>query len=170
MRALIPWFKSVLSPRVFYTLGAWVFGLFQVRMIWWLRPRVLQIDERRVEVRIPLSARSRNHLGSMYIGALWTGADVAGALLAASLIIEKGLPLSFVFASSNARFFKRPEADVHFVSEDGPRITSLIERAMASDERHSEVLRVVALVPEKLGQEPVAEFELTLSVKRRSGA
>lgn len=168
MRALIPWLKSLFSPPLFYTLGAWVFGLFRVRMIWYLAPRVIQIDERRVEVRIPLRARSRNHLGSMYIGALWVGADVAGGLLAASLIIEKNLPISFVFASSKARFFKRPEADVHFVSEDGPRITALIERAMASEERHSETLKVVALVPEKLGQEPVAEFELTLSVKRRA--
>lgn len=169
MRALIPWLKSLLGPRIFYTLGAWIFGLFRVRMIWYLGPRVVQIDENRVEIRIPLGARSRNHLGSMYIGALWVGADVAGGMLAASLIIEKGLPISFVFANSKAQYFKRPEADVHFVSEDGPRIAALIQRAMASEERHSEVLRVVALVPEKLGTEPVAEFELTLSVKRRPG-
>ncbi len=39
-----------------------------------------------LRIRIPLGWRTRNHLGSMYFGALATGADLVGGLL----VMEKG--------------------------------------------------------------------------------
>ena len=37
------------------------------------------MDARALRIRIPLGWRTRNHLGSMYFGALATGADLVGA-------------------------------------------------------------------------------------------
>jgi len=56
---------------------------------------------------------------------------------------------------------------VHFACEDGPLIQQMVARAQASGEREEALVRVTARVPRKLGDEPVAQFDLTLSVKRR---
>src|SRR5438128_2441796 len=77
--------------------------------------------------------------------------------------------LSFVFKDIRGEFFKRAEDDVHFACEDGPLIQEMVARARASGEREGALVRVVARVPRKLGDEPVAQFELTLSVKRSAG-
>ena len=66
-----------------------------------------------------------------------------------------------------AEFLKRAEGDVHFTNEDGPAVMQLIERALASGERENATVHVVATVPKKLGDEPVARFEMTLSIKRK---
>ncbi|GAM75988.1 hypothetical protein JCM19241_286 [Vibrio ishigakensis] len=50
----------------------------------------MHIDEARVEVKIPLRRRTKNHLNSMYMGALVVGADVAGGFLAAMKAQNQG--------------------------------------------------------------------------------
>ena len=70
-------------------------------------------------------------------------------------------------ADVQARFWKRAEADVHFSCEDGEAVEGLVRRAIASGEREELPVRIVATVPEKMGSEAVAEFVLTLSLKRR---
>jgi hypothetical protein len=42
-----------------------------------------------------------------------------------------------------------------------------MRRTLESGEREEATVHVVATVPSKLGDEPVARFELTLSLKRR---
>ncbi len=141
--------------------------LTKIPLLFFLRPRVVEAGESRTIVRIPLSRRSRNHLGSMYFGALCAGADLAGALTAMRRIDASGRRISLIFKDVQARFFKRAEADVDFCCEDGAAIGDLVRRAVESGEREELPVRIVATVPEKLGSEPVAEFVLTLSIKRR---
>ena len=141
--------------------------LARIPLLFFLRPSVVEASERRCAVRIPLSRRSRNHLGSMYFAALCAGADLAGALLAMRRIEKSGRKVSLIFKDVQARFHKRAEADVLFVCADGEAIGSLVERAIASAEREELPVTIVATVPDKLGEEPVAEFVLTLSLKRR---
>jgi hypothetical protein len=66
-----------------------------------------------------------------------------------------------------ARFHKRAEGDVHFSCADSEAVADLVARAIASGERVELPVTITATVPEKLGAEPVAEFLLTLSLKRR---
>lgn len=141
--------------------------LTKIPLLFFLRPSVVTADERRCVIRIPLTRRSRNHLGSMYFGALCAGADLAGALMALRRIDASGAPLSLIFKDVSARFHKRAEGDVEFACEDGAAIGNLVRRAAESGEREELPVKIVATVPEKLGSEPVAEFVLTLSLKRR---
>jgi hypothetical protein len=113
--------------------------LTKVPLLFFLRPSVVEATDRRCVIRVPLTRRSRNHLGSMYFGAFCAGAS----------------------------FFKRAEGDVLFACDDGEAIAGLVRRAIESGEREELPVRVLATVPEKLGSEPVAEFLLTLSLKRR---
>jgi hypothetical protein len=56
---------------------------------------------------------------------------------------------------------------VHFTNEDGPVIQDLVRRTLETGERQEAVVHVTATVPSKLGDEPVAAFEMTLSLKKR---
>lgn len=143
-----------------------LFGITQVPLIWWVAPIVLNVGIARTEIRINLGWRTRNHLKSMYFGALAIGADVAGGLLFMNLMREKGLKASFVFKDMNAKFLKRADGDVHFVCDSGPSVASLVDRCLASPERQETTVEIKALVPTKYGDTPVAIFTLTLSVKR----
>ncbi|GAC1438558.1 MAG: DUF4442 domain-containing protein [Thermoanaerobaculia bacterium] len=144
-----------------------LWSLRNVFLLWFVRPRVLEVSAERCVVRIPLTWRTRNHLRSMYFGALCIGADVAGGLIAFHLMRQRKLALSFVFKDMKADFLKRAEGDVHFTNDDGVVVQELIERTLSSGERAHATVHVTATVPEKLGDEPVAKFEMTLSLKSR---
>ena len=148
------------------TVTLQAFGLFKIPMIAFLSPRVLELSDNRIEVKIPLTHRSRNHLKSMYFGALAVGADCACGLLAMRLIHQrKDKKISLVFKDMSAQFLKRPEGDVHFVCEMGEQIRDLVERTATSGERCNLPLHITATVPKISGNEPVATFVLTLSLK-----
>lgn len=146
------------------TLALRAWALRHIPLLFFLSPSVVSIDTYRAVLRVPLSWRSKNHLGSMYFGALCTGADAAVAVLA--LQAMKGrVRLSVLFKDLRADFLKRAEGDVHFACDSGEEIARLFDRAEASGERETARVGVVATVPEKLGEEPVVVFELTVSVK-----
>ena len=95
------------------------------------------------------------------------GADIAGGLIAFHLMRARKSPVSFVFKDVKASFLKRPEDDVHFTCNDGAIIRELMERTVSTGERQEATVHVTATVPKKLGDEPVAQFELTLSLKKK---
>ena len=146
-----------------------MWALRNVFLLWLVRPRIVEVNDRRCEMIVPLNWRTRRRdIHAMYLGTLCMGADIAGGLIAFQIMTRSKEPMSFVFKDIRGEFFKRAEDDVHFACEDGPLIQQMVARALASGEREEALVRVVARVPKKLGHEPVAQFELTLSVKRRT--
>jgi len=143
--------------------------LFALRIpvLLFLGPRVVSLDADGCAVAIPLGWRSRNHLGSMYLGALCAGADVAGGLVAAKEIRERHPRVRIVFADLHADFLKRADGDVLFRSRDGRRVAEAVRQADETGERVTRPMEVVATVPSKYGDEPVARFTLGLSLKRK---
>ena len=145
-----------------------MWALRNVFLLWLVRPRIVEVNDRRCEMIVPLNWRTRRRdIHAMYLGTLCMGADIAGGLIAFQIMTRTKERFSFVFKDIRGEFFKRAEDDVHFACEDGPLIQQMVARAHASGEREEALVRVVARVPKKLGDEPVAQFELTLSVKRR---
>ena len=135
-------------------------------MMLYVKPSVMEISNERVVVRIPLIRRTRNHLGSMYFGALSVGADCSVGALAMHLIKQQPENISLIFKNFNAEFHMRAEGDVDFCCSQGKEISNLVAQAAASDERIEKMVDVIATVPDK-GDDPVATFKLTLSMKRR---
>lgn len=150
------------------TLKMRAFTFFKIPLLFYVSPAVEEINDDRCVVRIPLKRRTKNHLNVMYFGVLCTGADCAGGLMAMRLIRESGRNVSLLFKDFKAEFLKRAEGDVFFTCEDGPAIRALVEKAMTTDDRVNSPVRVTATVPSKPGSEPVARFELTLTLKKRS--
>lgn len=151
------------------TFGMRLFGWLKIPLLASVRPSVVELTETRCVIRIPLRRWTRNHLGSMYFGALAIGADCAGGLLAMDQIKRSGGQVSLVFKAFQATFLKRPESDVYFICEGGEAIRDQVRRALASEERITEPMSIQAAVKLPDGSfEPVAEFMLELSLKRKA--
>jgi acyl-coenzyme A thioesterase PaaI-like protein len=155
-----------MMQNIFETAKVRLFGFMQIPMIWFVSPHVICVGADRTEIVIPLTRRTRNHLKSMYFGALAVGADLAGGLLFMNLMQKNKLKLSFVFKDMQAQFLKRADGDVHFVCTSGQDVEALIARLKDSPERHETKVEIKALVPTKYNDDPVATFVLTLSAKK----
>jgi len=143
-----------------------LFGITKVPLLFACRPRVTALNEQGCAVEISLNRTTRNHLGSMYFGALCIGADCAGGLLAYRLIQQSGKKVSLVFKDFEARFLKRPTGDVEFRCNQGPEIREFVERVLSGGERLEMPVDIVARVPRgQVPDEIVAQFRLTLSLK-----
>ncbi|MCG8473858.1 MAG: PaaI family thioesterase [Cytophagales bacterium] len=156
--------KKILSPLQYANSMLYIFAFTKVPMILYTRPKIVSISEQELTVKIPLRRRTRNHLKSMYFGTLAVGADVGAGMLAFLKISERKLPVSIVFKDFQADFLKRPENDVYFACEEGPRIDNMIRETLKSKERVSQPVEVTAYT-DPLTKEPVAKFRLTLSMK-----
>lgn len=145
-----------------------VWGFLKVPMIAWLRPRVIEMSDNRVEISIPLSRRSKNHFDAMYFGALAAGADIAAGITAMAQIEKSPHKISFAFKSLKADFLKRAESNTHFICNSPGAVSELVDKAIKSGQREQLAVKVDAFCPQKLGDEPVARFELVLSIKKKS--
>ncbi|MCD4748101.1 MAG: DUF4442 domain-containing protein [Thermoanaerobaculales bacterium] len=142
-----------------------VFALTKIRMISWTGARIFEIDDHHCVVRIPFRSRNKNHLKSMYFGALMVGADLAGGLMVFNKVHASGRKVSFAFKNAHGEFLKRAEGDTYFSCQDGQAVSAALQETFDSSERINLPIHVTATVPSKFGEDPVARFDLTLSVK-----
>ena len=140
------------------------FGFAKVAMIYYCKPKVIYVDDDSLEIKIPLNRRTRNHINSMYFGALSVGADITGGFLAMPHIQKSKRKIVLLFKDFNAKFLRRAESDVHFICKDGQAVSELVKQAIKTGERQNYKLKIQAKTP-KISNDIVAEFELTLSIK-----
>lgn len=157
---MTPWerFKGTLMIRAL--------GWTKIPLLAYVRPSLVELDGDHCVLRIPLRRRTKNHLGSLYFGAMAIGADLAGGLMAVEEIRKRKAKVSLVFKSFHADFLKRPEADVYFICEEGAKVRALVDRVLASSERHGEQLALRAAVKTAEGYDTVATFMIELTLKR----
>lgn len=137
------------------------FGLFKIPLLFACSPRVLELSENVCRVQIPFRKVVKNHLGSVYFGAMAIGADTCVGMLAMDKITESGESISLVFKDFKANFLKRAEGHTIFVCEQGQEISELVLKTIRSGERQHRTI----LASAQVNGEAVAEFELTLSLK-----
>jgi len=151
------------------TLAVWGFGLTKIPMILYTRPRVFKLTDESCKIGIRLTRRTQNHLGSLYFGVLGVGADLASGLLAMKLIDASPYRLSLVFKDVKGEFYKRVDGDAVFSCSDSEAITNLIDAVHRSGERQHTAVQVKVTAPDKYGDEVLAEYVLTLSLKESAG-
>src|SRR5690606_18911233 len=93
------------------------------------------------------------------------GADLAAGFHAVAEIRRTRKPIALIFKNMQCDFLKRAEADVVFQVNEGILIKDLVTKAIETGERVDLPVSVIATCPTKLGDEPVAQFTLTLSLK-----
>lgn len=137
-------------------------GKFGIPMLGFARPKLLSIDADEVRMRIKLRRRTKNHLKSMYFGALAVGADTAAGLHAFYLSQTQGLNISLAFKAVDGQFLKRAETDVVFVCKQGKLVKDMMDKSAKTGERINQELLVEAY---NTDDEIVATFKMTLSLK-----
>ncbi len=148
-----------------FKLFLWSFSHLQVPLIGHLRTKLISLDDKRVVVKVPYSRRSKNHLNSMYFGALAVGADLAGGLHSFYHAEKAQVKASIVFKSFQAQFLKRPESDVFFICEMGDVVKAMIDESQQTGERINKHILIDAFTHYPENPEKVAHFDLELSVK-----
>lgn len=144
-----------------------LFTFWNIPLIWWIRPSVLEMGPSRTVIEIKLGRRTRNHLRSMYFGAIAIGSELVVATKAVHAIHQSKKKVDFVFKDFKIDFLKRAEGDVHFICDSGIDVTKLVEKTIATGERESQTFTGYAIVPSKDPNEKIVTFEVTLSVKLR---
>jgi acyl-coenzyme A thioesterase PaaI-like protein len=142
------------------------FALAKIPLLYFARPKVIRMTDDECVISLPFSRMNKNHLGSLYFGAFCMGADAAGGLIAMRALqkVKKG-KVSLIFKDFQAKFLKRAEGETYFTCKDGAAIHEAVKKTSESSERVDLPVHVTATVPKKFGDEPVAEFILTLSLK-----
>lgn len=148
-----------------FKLFLWYFGHFKVAMIGYVRPKLVKLTDTDIVVRLPFNRRNRNHVHSMYFGALSIGADIAGGLHGFYHAHLTKCDISLVFKSFQAQFISRPEADVYFVSTMGATVKEMIEESRISKSRINKPITIKAYTNYPANPVEVADFILELSVK-----
>ncbi len=139
----------------------------RIPLLLFVAPRVVELDEEGAAISIPLGWRTTNHVGSMYVGVLAAGADLASGMNAFSLIRARHRTVVPVFKFARMDFLKRADGDVVFRTRDGRRVAEAIAEAGRTGERVTLPVDVVATVPDRYGDEPVARFTMGLSLRKR---
>ena len=137
-------------------------GLLKIPIVSFMRPRLISIYDETVRVKIKLRRRTKNHLKSMYFGALAVGADIAGGIHVFYFAEKASYNLTFAFKGLKADFIKRAESDILFESTEGLLVKQAIELSKSSGERVNQTIHVKAI---DQNQEVVATFEMIVSVK-----
>ena len=145
-----------------------ILGISKIPLLFFCRPKIIDIHDNRVTVKIKLNRKTKNHINSMYFGALAVGADLAGGYLAFYHSKKSKKKINLIFKDFHADFLKRAEGDVYFKCNDGLRIKELINKVISTGNRHSMPVNVIAYTPEKNGDDPIARFTLTLSLKQNT--
>ncbi len=147
------------------TLAIWAYSFKNIPLLYQVRPQLIKLDDNDIIVKIPLRFGTRNHLKTMYFGALAIGADLTAGALAFFLIRKSKKKVSLLFKDVKGEFLKRIEGDAYFYSSQGQQISAMVEKTLATGERVEEKILMEVKVPDKLGDEVAARFEMTLSLK-----
>lgn len=147
------------------TLQTWAFSIRKIPLIVFCTPRVVHLDKKRCELKIPLNYRTRNHVKSMYFGVLAVGADLAGGLFVMEAIKASKKPVTFIFKDFKADFLRLCKSDVHFHCTEGEKVRKAVAECIKIGKRVNSPINMWATTPKASGDEPVAKFTLTISVK-----
>ncbi len=137
-------------------------GLFKIPIIGFVHPKLQEISTTTSIVSVSLRRRTRNHLNSMYLGALVVGAEVAAGIFVFYWGEQLKQKYSFVFQAAASEYLKRADSKVRFVCNDGELLKELFRKSAESGERVSETVLVEAF---NVDNELVAKFQFTISLK-----
>ena len=137
-------------------------GKVKIPMIGYTNPKLMVLNDETVSVKIKLRRRTRNHLKSMYFGALAVGADLTAGIHAFYFAKMENLNISFAVKGMEAQFLKRAETDVTFTTNQGLLLKKAVETSQQTGERINQEILVEA---KNQQNELVATFTMISSVK-----
>jgi hypothetical protein len=142
-----------------------IIGFSKIPLVNFVGLKVVQCDEEKCILSMPLNRKTRNHVNSIYFACMTAGADISAGFYLIKEIIRTKKNIVPIFKDMKAEFYKRAEGKAYFSCKQNKDIKALIEKAIETKERHNLLVEIVTTVPSQFGEEPVAKFVLNLSIK-----
>ena len=153
-----------MTSKFKYTLWLRLLSFLKVPLLFKTSPRVIEFNDTETTVFIPLKRKNKNHLGSMYFGALSMGAELSVALMAIKETRRSPEKVSFIFKDFKAQFLKRASRGTYFTCLEAKEVKALVKKAEKSKDRVEQRFKGFAYT-DKTIKEAVMNYELTLSLK-----
>ena len=74
-----------------------IISFWKIPLLFYCRPKIILLTDQKVQFKIKLKRRVKNHLGSMYFGALAVGADLTGGYLALHHMQKSSKKVKLIF-------------------------------------------------------------------------
>ena len=148
--------------NLFYNIALNLFLRMKLPMIGYCSPKILTSNAEKVDILIPLRRNTKNHLKSMYFGALCVGADFAGGLLTLNIINKHNSKAKLIFKDFKANFLKKGLSDIRFICSDSKVIEKGVVENLNTKNRINFKVKVSAIDKDGL---KIADFWLTTSIK-----
>ncbi len=142
-----------------------ILSLLKVPLLGLSGPRVVDLTSTKAVVQLPLKFLTKNHLGSMYFGALTMGAELSIAVKLLARMREERLPINFIFKDFSCEFHKRAEEDVQFITESVAEIDKLIEEALRTGDRVNGTFEGYAIGVSH-PENRLMSYRVTISIKK----
>jgi len=136
----------------------------KIPLLAYCNPCIETLNPQQTMISIPLTAKTMNHLQSMYLGVLTIGAECTAMLMPFMSIMQQNYNIHLIVKSLTADFLKRAESDVSFICNDGELITDTMQQVLHSDKRLNTTVTVSAFTATPKIE--VANFQVTLSMKQ----
>lgn len=126
--------------------------------------RIRELDEQHAVVAVKHKWFNRNPFRSMYFAVQSMAAEMSTGLLASGQIHQRDPRVSMLVVGIEAQFVKKITGMAYFTCNDGERIATVIEEAIAAGEART--IRCRSTGTNTAG-ETVAEFIVTWSFKSK---
>jgi len=116
-------------------------------------------------VKMPFIPQNKNHLQSMYFGAILIGTEVAAGILTLYHIKAGNDNSTLVLKDIAGDFLRRAEGDVYFICEDSQAIANAVDETARTKKRVNATVRVFGVMDLNKPDEKISDFNITVSVK-----
>ncbi|MBS1948297.1 MAG: DUF4442 domain-containing protein [Bacteroidetes bacterium] len=128
--------------------------------------RLKAINEETCTVSVPYKWFSQNPFRSTYFACLAMAAEMSTGVLCLMHIYKKTPSVSMLVIKMEADYFKKATGTTIFSCSEGNEIQQTIEKTINSGE--AQAIKVKSVGTNEAG-EPVAEFSITWSFKKKTG-
>lgn len=149
MRAILNLLPDDLRIKILFRIG-----VMSIPMVGYIRPRLVQLSQDKVVVRVNLSRRTKNAYNSLFLGAIAVGADCVAGLFPMKFMFETGHRTIPIMKSAGAEYYKRISTYAHFTCTQGIELFDLCNQVVLTGERLETTIVVIVTAPEEFGDEP----------------
>ena len=154
---------SFLSPGQKNAMKLRIYQM-QTPLLFLINPRIIEITNKKVEIRIPLSFITKNSWRTMFFAAISSGVDLTGGW--AAFDIADKYKVGVLYKDMSIEFLRRVDDDLILRCEDVENIKEGALKAAETGERISVPVQVSGYVYKYSQTVPVIRSKLTLSMKR----
>lgn len=149
-------------------LAVFAFSVFKVPLLGFVSPKLVEFTDEKTVLKVKLNYITKNHLGSMYFGAIAMAAEAAVAISAFNEIRKSGQKVDLIFKDFQIDFLKRVETDAHFICDQTSKVRELVLQTIQTGERVSGTCEGQVVAKVNGVDEVVSKYQITLSLKCRS--